>query len=184
MQDIILYSTALTNCRLKAQTNLSIILFPVLKLQEYSDMYQNVRILHFRETTALAPVLGQRADFVGAGKGLRQTAKVDPRTQTGLTRDFFADPNPDANNTVGRQGTSGRSAFRGPSFSVLSMSVVKKFKFGEDGRYAFSIRADAFNLLNSVNFKEPINSINSANFGRSTEAEAARQFQFSRRFDF
>ena len=128
--------------------------------------------------------LGQRADFVGAGKGLRQTVEVDPRTQTGLTRDFFADPNPDANNTVGRQGTSGRSAFRGPSFSVLSMSVAKKFKFGEDGRYAFSVRADAFNLLNNVNFKPPINNINSANFGRSTEAEDPRQFQFAARFDF
>ena len=126
----------------------------------------------------------QRADFVGAGNGLRQISRVDSRRQTGLTRDYFTNPTPNADDTTGRQGTSGRSAFRGPSFSSLDMSLIKRFNFGKDGHYEFSIRVDAFNLLNTVNFDIPVTNIDSANFGQSMSAVAARQFQFSGRFDF
>ena len=48
----------------------------------------------------------------------------------------------------------------------------------------FTIRADIFNLFNRVNFGQPVNTINSANFGQSTTAGAGRLVQFVGRFEF
>ena len=124
-----------------------------------------------------------RADYVGAGNGLTPGTNLDERTQTGLTRDFFANPTPNADGT-GRQGTSGRSAFRGADFSNFDLSLIKAFKFGDEGRYVFQIRADAFNIFNTVNFGSPVNNINANNFGQSTSTFAPRRFQFAGRFNF
>ncbi len=137
----------------------------------------------FSSTDSSGTGFSNRADYVGAGNGLTATTGLDTRTQTGPTRDFFLNPLPNADGT-GRRGTSGRSAFRGPNFSTLDMSIIKRFKFGGEGRYVFSIRADAFNVLNTVNLGSPSNNINSANFGQSTTAGAPRRFQFAGRFDF
>lgn len=137
----------------------------------------------FGGTDSAGTGLGQRADFVGAGNGLTPTQGLNPRTQTGPTRDLFQNPLPNADGT-GRQGNLGRSSFRGPNFNILDLSVIKRFKFGRDGRYSLSARADFFNLLNTVNFSQPVNAINSANFGQSLSAGAARRIQFAGRFNF
>lgn len=137
----------------------------------------------FGSTDSAGTGFGQRADYANTGNGLTATTGLDPRTQTGPTRDQFANPLPNANGT-GRQGSSGKNAFHGPGFSVLDMSLIKRFKFGREGRYIFSVRADAFNLLNTVNFSNPVNSINSLNFGQSTSAGSPRRFQFAGRLNF
>jgi len=151
----------------------------------------------FGGTDSAGTGLGQRADFAAAGLGLSDlpAATSDPRTYTGPARSLFSNPCP-ANRTnltattcsaavgtaVGRQGTVGRNQFYGPAFNKVDFSVIKRFPITESTR--FTIRADFFNIFNTVNFGLPGNDINSALFGQSTTAGAPRIIQFAGRFDF
>lgn len=81
-----------------------------------------------------------------------------------------------------RQGTVGRSAFRGPKFSNFDFSVIKRIPINETVR--FSVRADFFNLFNMVNFGVPITDVTNPNFGVSGTAGPARIIQFAGRFEF
>lgn len=80
------------------------------------------------------------------------------------------------------QGNVGRGAFRGPKFSKVDMSLIKRFPINE--RMKFTIRADFFNLFNVVNLNTPISDVTDPNFGVSTSAGAGRIIQFAGRFDF
>ncbi|MBX9601820.1 MAG: TonB-dependent receptor [Bryobacteraceae bacterium] len=55
---------------------------------------------------------------------------------------------------AGFVGTSGRNTFRGPGLFTTDLSVVKRFRvYGE--RTFVTFRAEAYNLLNNVNFATP-----------------------------
>jgi hypothetical protein len=136
----------------------------------------------FGSTDSAGTGFGQRADFVPGGTGIPAATNLDPRTQTGPTSNFFANPLP--NGGIGRQGTTGRGAFYGPGFNKVDFSLIKRFSFGTDGRYKFKVQADFFNLFNTVNFGQPVNIITSNNFGQSTGTFAPRIVQFAGRFDF
>lgn len=141
----------------------------------------------FGFTDSAGTALGQRADFLGGNLDARSSGD---RTQTGPDADLFetpcpvGDPTCDAVGTQGRQGTSGRNAFYGPDFNNVDFTVAKRFGFGDEGKYKFTIRADFFNLFNRVNFGKPVNTIVSSNFGQSTDAFRSRVIQFVGRFDF
>jgi hypothetical protein len=84
-------------------------------------------------------------------------------------------------------GTAGKNEFRGPTFSQLDFSLTKNFRFHE--KYRLEFRAEAFNILNKVNFDNPTSSSAqtatlSSTFGVITSAEASRQVQFGMRFAF
>lgn len=155
----------------------------------------------FAGTDSAGTGLGQRADFANpnapAGLFTRLTpvSGLDPRTQTGPTRDLFRNPcpaggvsasNPNAcvASGIGRQGNTARNAFRGPEFNSVDFSMIKRFPFGNEGRYRFTLRADFFNIFNRVNFGKPVNTINSSNFGQSIDTFRPRVIQFAGRFDF
>ena len=67
----------------------------------------------------------------------------------------------------GRQGTLGRGVLRGFGLRQVDLSVRRRFHLGE--RLSLDCRADAFNLLNTANFANPVGVMTSANFGRSTQ---------------
>lgn len=151
----------------------------------------------FGGTDSAGTGLGQRADFanpgapVGTFTRLGATTGLDPRTQTGPTRDLFRNPcsgtvnstgTTCTNQLIGRQGNVPRGSFVGPSFSKADFSLIKRIPLAE--RYKFTIRADFFNIFNRVNFKQPVNTINSSNFGQSIEAYDPRIVQLVGRFDF
>jgi Carboxypeptidase regulatory-like domain/TonB dependent receptor len=100
------------------------------------------------------------------------------RVYTGPDRSLFASTVP----LDGNQGTVGRSIFRGPKFANFDFSLIKRIPITE--RMRFTIRADFFNLFNKVNLRIPNSNVNSADFGLSTTAGAARIVQFAGRFDF
>jgi outer membrane receptor protein involved in Fe transport len=78
-------------------------------------------------------------------------------------------------------GTAGQNELRGPAFSQLDFAMAKNFALGEKRRLEF--RAEAFNVLNHVNFDNPIATL-STSFGIITTAEPSRQLQFGARFIF
>jgi Carboxypeptidase regulatory-like domain/TonB dependent receptor-like, beta-barrel len=84
-------------------------------------------------------------------------------------------------------GTAGKNEFRGPTFSQLDFSLTKNFTFKD--KYRVEFRAEAFNILNKVNFDNPTSSSAqtatlSSTFGVITSAESSRQLQFGARFNF
>ena len=151
----------------------------------------------FGSTDSAGSGLGQRADFGNGRNNFPETTLTpNPRVQTGPSRTLFTNPCPaDSINTgtggatvctgprrIGRQGNVGRNSFVGPAYNNFDFSVIKAFPITE--RVKFKIRADFFNLFNRVNFGQPVNTIISSNFGRSTGTFSPRIIQFAGRLDF
>ena len=63
-------------------------------------------------------------------------------------------------------GTMQRNAFTGPGFADLDMSGEKETKIFEG--LSFTLRADAFDILNHPNFGQPSGNVQSATFGQIT----------------
>ncbi|HEX6650397.1 MAG TPA: TonB-dependent receptor, partial [Pyrinomonadaceae bacterium] len=53
-----------------------------------------------------------------------------------------------------QQGTSGRNSLRGFPFYQIDLGLRRRFHFTDD--FSLQIQADAFNLLNQVNFEDPL----------------------------
>jgi Carboxypeptidase regulatory-like domain len=154
----------------------------------------------FGGTDSVGSAFGQRADYanpgapVGTYTRLAAPTSFDPRTQTGPTANLFRNPCSGTVNATGstctnqfisREGNVARGAFVGPGFNKFDFNLVKQIgldRFREGMR--FTLRADFFNLFNRVNFGQPVNTINSANFGQSTTAGAGRIVQFVGRFEY
>ena len=86
---------------------------------------------------------------------------------------------------AGSIGTSGRNTFRGPRFFNLDASLVKRFELMEHKSLTF--RAEAYNLLNNVDFANPTVNLggNASAFGKiSGVVNNPRIVQMALRFDF
>jgi outer membrane receptor protein involved in Fe transport len=91
-------------------------------------------------------------------------------------------------------GTLGRSTVRGPGEFNIDAAIARRFAIR--GRLGFSLRAEAFNLLNHTNLNNPDTTLtvaadaagnaifNSPNFGLITSAKSARFVQLVARLDF
>jgi Carboxypeptidase regulatory-like domain/TonB dependent receptor len=87
----------------------------------------------------------------------------------------------------GQTGNTGRALINGPKFFNVNAALLKSIRFTETMR--IQLRAEAFNLLNNVNFNinstQQLTNINSTSFGQLTAtANAARELQFAIRFEF
>jgi hypothetical protein len=85
---------------------------------------------------------------------------------------------------AGEVGTSGRNAFRGPSYINFDASIVKRFRIWE--QHSVTFRAEMYNMLNHPTFGSPgLNLVTPASFGRiSAVSGAARIMQMALRYDF
>ncbi len=98
------------------------------------------------------------------------TAATAPATYTGL-------------------GNAQRNAGIGPGYADLDLSGEKETKIFEG--LSFTLRADAFDILNHPNFGQPGNNVQSATFGQITatrfatsDGGSSRQLQLSGKFTF
>ncbi len=76
----------------------------------------------------------------------------------------------------GSPGTSGRGIFVGPRVINTDLAVLKDIAVREQLRFQF--RAEFFNLLNEVNFSNPVVSLTSGTFGKIQGTGASRTIQF------
>ena len=98
-----------------------------------------------------------------------------------LDVDTFARvPLTDANRQV-RGGTLSRRAITGPGFWSVDLNLAKRFRFD---RGSFQLRAEVFNVFNTLNFGNPQSRIERSNFGQITGAGNPRVWQLGARFDF
>ena len=86
-------------------------------------------------------------------------------------------------------GTMQRNAFTGPGFADLDMSGEKETKIFEG--LSFTLRADAFDILNHPNFGQPSGNVQSSTFGQISgtrfaisDGGSSRQLQISGKFIF
>ena len=84
-------------------------------------------------------------------------------------------------------GSTGNTALNfpgleGPARLSLDMALSKRIQIAE--KKTFTIRADAINILNTPQWGDPNTDINSANFGRITNASGERTFTINARIDF
>jgi hypothetical protein len=63
-------------------------------------------------------------------------------------------------------GQQARNDFRGPGFFDMDLSLLKDFAINE--RFKVTVGAQAFNLLNNVNFDQPVNDVANPLFGSIT----------------
>jgi hypothetical protein len=81
-------------------------------------------------------------------------------------------------------GNEGRNIAHMPFFNELDFGLHKNFKLWSESRYV-QFRAEAFNLLNTVNFAPPSTlSVNSSGYGVFTSAFPSRQIQLALKLYF
>jgi hypothetical protein len=145
----------------------------------------------FKEWTFLAQI--------SLGSGLPQTpiylAAVPGTGATGSIRpDYTGEPlyaapsglslNPGAYALPlsGQWGNAGRDSIIGPAQFTLNASMGRTFRL--NGRFNLDLRVDSTNLLNHVTFTSWNTTVNSAQFGLPTTANAMRSLQTTLRVRF
>ena len=89
------------------------------------------------------------SNFSGSDRGIGGVQRVGAGVRFFTTEQVALFSAPQA----GFIGSSGRNAFRGPAFFNTDMSLVKRFRVLEG--WSFTLRGDAYNLVNNVNFDTP-----------------------------
>ncbi|MFO0364069.1 MAG: TonB-dependent receptor domain-containing protein [Acidobacteriota bacterium] len=79
-------------------------------------------------------------------------------------------------------GTIGRNTERGDTLLQTNVSVFKTFAVTE--RWKLQLRAESYNVTNTVNYDLPDGVLSSANFGNALTAGDARQHQLALRLSF
>jgi hypothetical protein len=82
----------------------------------------------------------------------------------------------------GTFGNTGRNSLEGPGYQNVNLAVLKRIPLS--GRTSLQLRAEAFNLLNRVNFDLPDNFFGSPTFGQILSAGSPRHIQFGARLMF
>lgn len=75
----------------------------------------------------------------------------------------------------GTFGNSGRNAIRGPGYSNINLALVKPIRFGLTR--TVELRAEAFNVINRINYDLPDGFFGSPTFGRILSAQSPRRLQ-------
>ncbi len=91
----------------------------------------------------------------------------------------FAQPAPATFGNINRNG----SGMRGPGFTALDFSLVKRFRVAQSHRF-FEFRTDAFNLTNTPNWNNPNTSLASPQFGRISGASNQRIIRVALKYAF
>jgi len=101
----------------------------------------------------------------------------------------FSMPEASTPGKPGKFGNLGRNTIFGPNFKQIDFSLLKDMKIGE--RFKLEYRAEFFNIFNRPNFAQPINTFNTADFGkiqntfgRTLGIGTSRQIQMALRLTF
>jgi hypothetical protein len=113
-----------------------------------------------------------RADYNGTPISL-----ADPTIAEFFNTSAFSVPPP------GQFGNAGRNGIQGPGTSSVDMSLSKDISFGPGGR-AVTVRAQATNILNTVQFASIDTVVNSPTFGQVVSVRPMRSVQIVLRVRF
>lgn len=99
---------------------------------------------------------------------------------------LFVDPSNFSDPAYGQLGNSPTvfSHWRGWSAPQESASLLKKTRFGSDGRYVMTLRAEFYNIFNRHYWDNPNTNFSSAYFGHVTGVYGNRTGQLGARFEW
>ena len=80
-------------------------------------------------------------------------------------------------------GNAQRNTVVGPAFFQTDFGLHKAFPLFHEGQ-VFDFRAEAFNVLNKVNYQDPDPNVSNSTFGNITTAYPARQLQVAAKIIF
>lgn len=83
---------------------------------------------------------------------------------------------------AGTFGNVGRNSIDGPGYANLDFAISRGFNVGRAGR--LELRAEAFNLLNRINYTLVGRILNAPHFGQLLSQADPRQWQFGARLVF
>ena len=115
----------------------------------------------------------------GGQKGNQLLADVfapDKSHTRWLNRDAFEIP------TNGTYGTMGAMSIRGPRSIQIDMGLTRSFTIREG--HSLQFRMEAFNVPNIVNYRNPVGSLNSVDFGKILDAGDPRIMQAALKYSF
>jgi outer membrane receptor protein involved in Fe transport len=129
---------------------------------------------------------GDRPNFNPAGQIILDPVTHDFRTFTTSGNPFVV---PRGTNglplafSLGN-GSLGRNTYRAPGFYNTNLSFAKGFRLGSETARRFYLRADLLNAFNQDNYGIPINSLNSADFGRNLNNWGTRTITLGAKFSW
>ena len=126
------------------------------------------------------------ANTLNNGVGTRANRLRDGNLPTSeRTVERWFDIDAFANPGFRQWGNSGRNILSGPGTKQVDLALFKTFK-AREGRAEIQFRTEAFNLANTPQFNQPVNTIGNTNSGRITSAgspvtlqRTQRQLQFA-----
>jgi hypothetical protein len=71
---------------------------------------------------------------------------------------------------------------QGPHWRQADVSLRKSFRFSQTRK--IEVRAEVFNVFNTVNLNNPNTQVDNSAYGTITSARIPRQSQFTLRFEF
>jgi hypothetical protein len=128
---------------------------------------------HFNVTTGVDNALN------GQGSQRPSLVSDDVYRKQGLR---WLDPAAFRAPAAGEFGDLKNNSLIGPSRFNIDMGVVRSFPLGGERRLQF--RAEAFNVLNTVQYNNPVSALNNGNFGLITSAADARVIQLALKYTF
>ena len=81
-------------------------------------------------------------------------------------------------------GNVGRNILRGPATVNFDFSVFRRFPLPLREGMALEFRAEAYNVLNTTHFGNPVANLSNVNFGQITSASGSRQIQLGAKIQF
>lgn len=102
-------------------------------------------------------------------------------SNNGFAPKLFADP---AVGTLGNTPYNYNNWRWNPGAASESMSVIKHFSFGHDGRFQASLRGEFYNVFNRHYFGGPDTNLNSSTFGQVTSVWGNRNGQLGARIQW
>jgi hypothetical protein len=81
-------------------------------------------------------------------------------------------------------GNMPRNGYRAQRYTTTDISLFKNFAITGTQGTKIQVRAEAFNVFNSVNLNRPQNNLASATFGRSTQSFPGREIQLALKLIF
>jgi hypothetical protein len=126
-------------------------------------------------------VLGNRSD--AGGTGAVGSARADATGQPLLINGGFFNTAAFALPPNGQFGNAGRNTITGPSFFALNLGFGRTIRLGES-RHSVDLRAEANNVLNSVNIVGIGTTVNSSLYGLPLDASSMRSLSLNVRFRF
>lgn len=130
------------------------------------------------------PTTGQSYSFLNRNGGsLRPNQVGDPNANSNASDNRFAFLNPAAYalQPLNTPGNAPRNSAWGPGLFTVDLSLVKRVSFAD--RHA-DIRVEAFNLLNTTNFRDPSATWGASGFGVISDAYDPRIVQLAFRVAF